>query len=408
MSPLPAARRAALLLLGVAILAGVAAAAPVAVDGLPPAAIVDNGNATAALQPAPDDPSGQTYLSPDVDVSVAVGGDVAALRGRHESLAFTHRLAADETRSERLATIRERVSRMQNRLVSIQRAHREARNAYRDGSLSRAGFARQLAILDARTGALESLRATVERRTSSLNPQPRTTLTNAQNLEATLETLRGPTIERLRRQFLGNASTDAVYVSVAGPEGLVLATVEDGTFYRDAVDERERDPEGGNGFSESGEPEISVALRRAAEIYPWAFDNGDAAEPLRGYGDTAVYRITVQHTQGRLSTYLDGATGNVFREIQRLRVAAVPPTTQQVTTADSLRLRINGTYDTGPMEVRVVRNATGIPLDAAVTVDGQVVGRTGEDGRLWTVQPVGRVTVTARTSGNATVETTVG
>jgi hypothetical protein len=79
-----------------------------------------------------------------------------------------------------------------------------------------------------------------------------------------------------------------------------------------------------------------------------------------------------------------------------------------VRTGESLRLRINGSYDTGPMAVRVARNATGIPLDAEVTVDGQVVGRTGDDGRLWTVQPIGETTVSVRTSGNATVETTVG
>lgn len=408
MTPLPSIRRATLLLVGAVLLAGVATAAPGAVDGEPPADVVSHGNSTATLQPAPDSASGQTYLSPDVDVGVAVGGDVAALRARHESLAFAGGLAADENRTERLGTIRERINLIRDRVSAVQTAHREARGAYLDGSLSRAGLARKLAILDARAAALESLRTTVERRTASLNPQPRSTLTSAQNLEATLETLRGPAIRRLRDHFVGNDSTDVVYVSVAGPQGLVLATVEDDTFYRDAVDESQRNPDGEDSFSQTGEPEISVALRRAAALYPWAFENGNAAAPLRGYGNTAVYRITVQHTQGRLSTYLDGATSNVFREIQQLRVGAVTPTSERVTTAEGLRLTINRTYDTGPMEVRVAQNGTGIPLDAAITVDGVVVGRTGEDGRLWTVQPVGQIPVTARTPEDTIVETTLG
>lgn len=407
MVPLPAIGRGLLLLLAVAILAGVAVATPVAVDGQPPAAVVTNDNSTATLQPAQGAASRQTYLRPEVDVGVAVSGDLAALEARHESIAFARRLAEDDTRTARLETVRDRLGRIRDRFAAVRTAQLDARTAYLDGSLSGTALARQLAILDARAAALESLRTTVERRTASLNPQPRRTLTNAQNLEARLETLRGPAIQRLRERFVGNASTGAIYVSVAGPEGLVVATLEGTTLHREAVDEGSRDPAGENTFAGSGEPAISVALRRAAEIYPWAFEHGNAAQPLRGYGDTAVYRITVEHSQGRLSTYLDGATGDVFREIQRLRVGAIPPTSRQVTTADGLRLRINTTSDTGPMAVRLSGNGTDIPLDAAVTVDGHAVGRTGQDGRLWTVQPVGQVAVTARTPGNATIGMTV-
>lgn len=401
--------RIALALLGVALLAGaVAAGAPGALDGEPRGSIVAADNTTGYLQPAADGGARRGYVHQDVDVGVAVAGDVAALEARHQRLAFERAVADAGSRSERLAAIREHVTALEEGTAAIQAAGREARRGYLEGSLSTEAFVARLARLDARAAALETLRHTVERRTASLNPQPQAALTDVQNLEAALQTIGGPATRRSRERFGGNRSAGATYVSVTGADGLVVATVADGSLYREALDLTERNPDGPDRFGGSDEPEISVALRRASVLYPWAFEHGSAAQPIRGYGDTAVYRITVQHTQGQLSVYLDGATENVFREIQRKRLSAVPMPTRERAVADGLELRVNATHGSGPLEVSVGRTDSSIPVDAAIAVDGVRVGRTGDDGRLWTVQSAGTTTVSARTADNATVQVSVG
>ncbi|MFB6311221.1 MAG: hypothetical protein ABEH64_08590, partial [Salinirussus sp.] len=334
---------------------------------------------------------------------VAVAGDLTALRARHERLTIDRALAADANRSMRLRTIEATLSDLENRTAAIERDGRRARSAYLAGEIDRRALTRQLARVDARAEALESVRTTVEEAATGLNPRPDRTVTHTQNLEAALETIGGPATTRLRERYAGNRSGGATAVSVLGENGLVVATVADGILYREAFDAGERRIGGADTFSEAEEPEISVALRRAAEIYPWAFEHGSAAQPLRGYGNTSVYRITVEHSQGRLSTYLDGATGNVFAEVQRIVAAEVPVQRQRSETGNGLRLSLNATHSTGPMGVTVTREATGSPVDAVITIDETMVGRTGSDGRFWTVQPATGSMITARTDVNTTV-----
>lgn len=401
--------RVALAVVALALVAGTAAAAgPAAIDAGPPATVVAADNTTGYLAPETNDTVERAYVTTDVDVGVAVAGDLAAIRARHESLAIDHALASAPNRSARLRSLQTALSRLENRTAAIERDGRRARTNYLGGAIDRATLIRNLARVDARARALESVRATVETAATELNPRPQRTVTHTQNLEAALETVGGPATARLRERYAGNRSVGASAVSVLGSEGLVVATTADGVLFREALDAGERQVGGADSFSESDEPEISVALRRAAQLYPWAFEHGNAAQPLRGYGNTSVYRITVEHDQGRLSAYLDGATGNVFSEVQRLRAAEVPVTNQHAESGNGLRLRINATHATGPMGLTVTREATGSPVDAAVSIDDTLVGHTGDDGRFWTVQPAGAATVTARTGENTTVAVPLG
>lgn len=409
MSPAASLPRLALVALGLVLLTcGAAlAAGQVAVTDEPQPAIESPANTTGYLQPAGDDARG-AYVHQDLDVGVAVADRVAQLGARLDSRTFERELAGEDVRSERLATIREYVTQLDSRTSAVRTAQREAREAFRDGQLSRAAFLQELARLDARAASLERLRSTVEGETSRLTPQPQDALTTVQNLEASIEAVGGPATQRVRSRFAGTRSAGATYLSVTGDHGLVVATVSGELLYRDALDETERDPGGPDRFAVNGEPEISVALRRAAELYPWAFENGGAAEPLRGYGDTTVYRITAEHSQGVLSTYLDGATENVFREIQQTRLAMVSVTDRASASGDGLQLAVNATHETGPLSVTVTRTDAETPVDARVTIDGQTVGDTGSDGHLWTVQPRGAATVRAVTDGGDAVEVRIG
>jgi hypothetical protein len=69
-----------------------------------------------------------------------------------------------------------------------------------------------------------------------------------------------------------------------------------------------------------------------------------------------------------------------------------------------LLLSVNRTHAGGPLAVRVQSNATADPVGATIVVDGEPVGTTGSDGRLWTLAPRETFTVTASTGDrNVTV-----
>lgn len=406
--PSPAFSRLAVAALAVCLLAGTAlVAGGAALDDGPQLGVVPVDNSSGYLQPETNDTTDHAYVHADVDVGVAVTDDVAAIRGTHERLAVEQGVRMAENRTAEVTQLRSSLARLENRTAATERAIREARLAYLAGDLSKDELARTLATHGARADALNTVRATIEDVATSMNPRPETAVTNAQNLEAALETVGGPATDRLRDRFNGNRSAGATYLSVAGEHGLVVATVADGTLHRETLEADQRRIGGPDTFADAEEPEISVALQRAAEMYPWAFEAGSAAQPLRGYGNTTVYRITAEHPQGRLSTYLDGSTGNPFYETQHLRAGALPVTDRVSATANGLRMTVNRTHATGPMGVTVVREATGSPVDAAVSVDDATIGRTGEDGWLWTVQPAESATLTASTGENTTVETTL-
>jgi hypothetical protein len=133
-------------------------------------------------------------------------------------------------------------------------------------------------------------------------------------------------------------------------------------------------------------------------LYPWAFANDPSARGARGFGNTSVYRISVDHTHGSLVSYLDGATQNVFREVQRKQLVSIPLDTRVANNTTSLRLQVNTTHESGPMHVEVTRPKTGLPVVSEVTVDGERVGTTDTDGDLWTVRPRGPTRINATTA----------
>jgi hypothetical protein len=408
---MPAARapRVALLLVGLAVIAGAAlAAGPAVLDAGASAEMVAPDNSSSYLQPLSNETTRRAYIHADVDVGVAVDADLSAIRARHERLVLEQQAGDADNRTKSLRALRSALAMLENRTAAIERGQQSARDAFREGTISSGELARTLAILDARASALDRVRETAETIATSLNPRPESTVTNFQNLEAALETIGGPATRRLGDRYGGNRTAGATYVSVDGSTGLVVATVAGDDLVREARDDRERQLGGPDTFGQTDEPEISVALQRAAELYNWSFEHGSAAQPLRGYGNTTVYRITVEHVRGMLSAYLDGTTGNVFYEVQEQRAGAVPVTARVIETGDGLELTANTTYPTGPMRLTVVRETTGSPVDANVTVDETPLGRTGEDGTLWAVTPIDGRTVTARTGVNTTVSATVG
>jgi hypothetical protein len=229
--------------------------------------------------------------------------------------------------------------------------------------------------------------------------------------------LRGPVRDRVADAMLGE--TEPLRVSVETSDtAVVLATVTGSEFNRQYIREAylpsARDPGGTDQFRTAGGYDLGAARARASELYPWTFENAGPTSTGLRTGEPYLYRagvysVSVDHPhgtagQGDLVTYIDGATGEVFREMQFKDVSEIPTAEPLTNRSGGLHVGVNRTHAGGPVSVFVRSNATDEPVDAAVSIDGEPVGTTGSDGQLWTVAPREAFTVGVRSGDdNVTV-----
>jgi len=354
---------------------------------------------TGYLVVGDEDVSKSGYGTSSLDVSTAVVVDATELHGSYESATLETAFESADNQTERESLLRQEARRLQSRLDGLQTRQRKAVEAYNDGTITTEQFLHRLARIDAAADEADERITLVQddlvsTAGFSLSSSLRTRYTN---LQAELIPLQGPVRDRVTQSVRGTANGTQVYY-VTGSERVTLAATTDSVYSRESYLDSERVENGTDTFAQSDAPRISVAYTRAAELYPWAFNN--TAPPGRGFGNTSVYRITVTHGHGSLTTYLDGNTTNVYRENQRKRLSEVP-TESTSNSTDTLQLSVERTHATGPMAVSVF-DTNGSSVDATVRVNGERIGATGDDGTLWTVTPREQVEVTVTTAANET------
>lgn len=342
----------------------------------------------------------RTYAQADLDVASAVSVGATRLGGRHAALTLDERLERADTPSARLAAATDTLAGVERRLDRLDARQQQLLTAYSDGDVSTRTFLRRLGTVRVAAAQERALLDRVSERAagSTSLSLPVETQTRVARLRGTLVALPTPVLDRVVAGTTGADDPGTVYLQAAS-DGLVVATVDDGTYLRQATLRADRSPGQPDQFTS-----ITLAYDRAGELYPWVFENAIGSPSLSGFGDSSVYLVEASHPQGDLRAYLDGATRNVFHETQANAPEAVPVTLTRTASTDRLRIQVNATHPTGPMWVTVTRpngpNATAV--DATVRVDGERVGTTGEDGRLLTLQPAGSFRVTA-TDGSANV-----
>ncbi|MFC7196787.1 hypothetical protein ACFQL4_22620 [Halosimplex aquaticum] len=222
------------------------------------------------------------------------------------------------------------------------------------------------------------------------------------NLEGDLLTLHGPVRQQMAQAMTGDRGPVPVY-AVTSQTGIVLASTQGSQYYREAYIGDNRDKIGPDRFVTESTPNgVRAAVSRMTELYPWVSNNAREGPDVETIGNTSIYYVKVGHPHGSLDTYLDGRTESVFREFQTKRLSALPTRTT-TNASDGVALRVNRTHATGPMHLTVTDNETGEPLDATVTINGNEVGSTGDDGRLWTLTPHQAVRIKITTPDGRTV-----
>ncbi len=366
-----------------------------------PVVSLQNTSGYLALPGATEQSTSQTTT---VDVMGAVAVENGQLQERFLETATIEAFENADTEPEQTTTIEQAADAIETRTAVLERQRSQAIEQYNRDSISTATFLRELAVIDARARTLErSIDALLGRTGRTVGYSlPNSLRTRLQSLKAGPNQLQGPIQDRLGRSLSGAGSDVTVYIKTS-ENGVVLARLDDDTYIREAFVGDEYQPDGGNQFSQGETAAITEAYNRARALYPWAFENRITSSSLSGFGDVAVYRITVDHAHGNLYSLIDGASANVFREVQEKRLSQLPIRDASANNTAQLTMRANQTHESGPMQITVTDTDTGDPVDARLSINERPVGQTGDDGSLWTIRPDGPLTINATTSGDRNI-----
>lgn len=333
------------------------------------------------------------YSSPTSSFGTAVAGVDAELRTRYRRELAEVRVAAGPAGTQ--APYARVAADVEAEVNAMRARERAAVRRYANGSISENELARVLARQHAHAVAIERSVRDLRLLASDDEVQDR-----FRDLQGRLETFQSPVRSLLLQSVRGEGATPTVLVAATG-DGAVLAAVHDGTFYREAIRYDYRQP--------SQPPSISTpgnAIDRIGELYPETESAEAGISGLRRFPSQQLFRVEIDHPTGPTQAYLDMATARVFYEKKRQPLSALSPTTAVNQSTDGLRVVVNRTAPTGAMEIRVYDAETGDPVDARIGIGGQIVGSTGADGRLWTVEPPRAYAINA-TSGEASATVVV-
>ncbi|EMA39540.1 DUF7096 domain-containing protein [Halococcus hamelinensis] len=421
-------RRALAVVLVCCLLSGTAFAVADGAVSPSVAGVTPSPNTTGSLTVDPDALETASYRRATLDVSATLTLATRSLDGQFEQRVLDERANELDAASARRAQLNRSVARVETGIARLRARQTAAVRGYNNGTLTDREFVVELAYIDTAAGRLETAAGRVADRADSLagaqiDGQP---VDNwAQNRQVQLGALEGPVRERIAGALRGentvrienqpvridgvNATPTTrleplrVYVETTDA-GVVLATVDDGTYLREASLPGER-----NNTTAGELTGIQDALDRVQTSYPWAW-NHSSSTTSAGDRRAGIYAFTLYHDQGVLTTSLNRTSGRVFAEDQRIDLSSVPTATPVQNRTDDLRLQVNRTSPTGPLELSL-STADGEPADGRIAINNQSVGATGDDGQLWTVAPHENLSVTARTGeGVITVNTdaTVG
>ncbi|WP_152042853.1 DUF7094 domain-containing protein [Salinigranum salinum] len=343
--------------------------------------------------------SGETttgYARSTVDIGPVVSASRGVVNIELQERIVTNRLGSASTVDRRRQVLRQETERLAEEVAALQQAEQRALSRYERGEISGEELLRVLATVDTearRANELVSLLQSEVAQVQFLSA----TADELQSLQVELATLYGPVREHAGLVFRGEEPPTRIHVTVAG-EAVALATIRDNTYVREATEPANLDTASTDQFESENE-----VIDRIGTLYPWAWTSDTSSVRTYTNFENGFYRINVDHAHGQLTSYVDGSTQNVFREIQYKSVTRMPTGPRATEQSNGTTLQVNQSFGGGPIGVYATDAITGEPVDGTVYLDGTRVDRT-VNGRSWLVGPAGQYEVTVETDeGNVTV-----
>lgn len=351
-----------------------------------------DGNGTPARLRLDGGDVESTYVTPTPDLPASLGTGDDQIEAGYGLYWHRYRIERADNASQRRERIAAALSYVVERIEHLEAREAAAIRAYHNGSADAEALAGELAAIDARaetiSGFLRDLR--------SYDVVGRQLENDIQNANRGAQLLEGPARKRIREGHAAQSADVVVHVS-ASRGGLVLETIAGGEYAREAVRHDHRDPD-----VQGDSDDIREQMSR---LYPETF----SPQPDAGWSwfpthESGLFWVNFVVQQGTVTLYFDSGTDRVYRERQVLQLSELPTERVASRTAGGLTVTVDRADGGNPVVVNV--SAIGRAVDAIVEVDGQRVGRTGDDGELWTVAPSGEYEVTVVGPGD-TVNVTV-
>ncbi|MFB6360892.1 MAG: hypothetical protein ABEH59_06165 [Halobacteriales archaeon] len=347
------------------------------------------------------------FVEPSLDIATATALQRETAAARLDRYALQAEFEVLSSTEARQALLFEAATDVEIRITSLRDQERALRSDYANRELDSEAFVRRLARIHARVALLRTTLRTIG---ASSEEIPQFSIrSRVRLLDAALFGFEGPVRKRALETYRGEAPPPRLFVQ-ASDRGVVLATIEEGRYIREAYRADHRDPDSVSGIS------LSDAAERTSELYPRAYNASVSIRTGISGLSGGLFRIDIELREGSIRAFLDGTTGDVFFEVQERKLDLLGSRATAVGTANGTRLSVARSYPGGPLEITVTDNETGEPVRAEVLV-GDSTFETGVDGAVWTlapasvtfdvraIRPSGNVTITVRPFAPRTVTT---
>lgn len=361
---------------------------------------------TTAVLTLGSEPTRTAFDSPSASLGSSLAMDRSEVRTELDSKTLDQQLKdADSAETKKRILNRYRY-RIEDRIISLKAKERDASRAYSNGAISANQYLSTLAQIDMAAEEIRNQARVLQKHAESV---PSFGMPNVdRSMAGKVLTLEGPVRDRIAKSLQGSTGSVRVYVSITDT-GVALSAVTGDSYVREIVRHDRRDP------STSGSMSLGQARDLVFESYPWPGENPSGGTSTDPYGATNIYSVSVAHSHGEFTAFVDGGTKQIFKEVQSKRLygqrtlqpgPGVQNTTSNAFGSENVTLTVNRTYAGGPLRVELT-NETGAPLDGRITVAGDPVGQTGSDGVLWTLSPADQFRVSAMHEGTTINRTVV-
>lgn len=405
-------RPAALAVVALLLAAGVAPAvtastttseavtAPAATASEPGTNAVSNAGATASTS-ASTAPGNNTtrrlgldgatvgnYSSVSLDFAGAMALSTERVASEYRTTLVTVQLEEVQSTDARTAIVDAYLDGVVTEIRDLEAEQNAAIREYHAGEIDAETLLVRLAVVDMRARALEESMRRVQTASSPIGIP---TDNRLQAITVELDSYESRVRSHAATAVTGElkAGVNDIHVS-ASTNGVVVEMLTDRRYYRNAYRADNRAPDTVDQFDRN----IRLFRDRVRELYPWSTGGSiQRNSQVDTYVARNVYRTTYSHPQGSMAIYVDGGTRDVFREEQSLVLDRLPRASSVRSRTANVSVSVTPTTAGSPVLVNVTRpasgNASATALDAVVRVNGNTLGRTGADGELWLIAPVG-------------------
>jgi hypothetical protein len=328
------------------------------------------------------------YTSVSLDFAGSMAFSAERVASEYRTTLVTVQLEQVQSTEARTAIVDAYLDGVVAEIDEIEAEQTAAIRAYHAGEIDAQTLLVRLAVVDMRARALEESMRRVQTASSPIGIP---TDNRLQAITVELDSYESRIRSHVATAVTGELKTGVNEIHVTtSTDGLVVEMLTDRRYYRNAYRADNREPDAVDQFDRN----IRVFRDRVRELYPWSTQGSiQRNSQVDTFVARNVYRTTYSHPQGSMAIYVDGGTRDVFREEQSLVLDRLPRAPSVGSQTANLSVSVTPTTAGSPVLVNVTRpasgNASATPLDAVVRVNGQTMGRTGDDGELWLIAPAG-------------------